>query len=76
MKYLSDLGALTLALDVTATEVEIQKLVAVAIKIYGHVDILPNNAGQLLERAVEEIRFVSAININRKWFTQMLIFSA
>jgi NADP-dependent 3-hydroxy acid dehydrogenase YdfG len=76
LKHLADLGALTLSLDVTAPDAEIQKVVAEAIKIYGHVDILFNNAGQVLEGAVEEIRFVSAFNRNRTWFMQILIFSA
>lgn len=76
LKYLADLGALALSLDVTAPNAETQKVVVEAIKIYGHIDILFNNAGRVLEGAVEEIRSVSAFNRNGTWFTQILIFSA
>jgi NAD(P)-dependent dehydrogenase (short-subunit alcohol dehydrogenase family) len=47
-------GALTLALDVTSPDAEIEKVVAQALEHYGHIDILLNNAGMLLEGAIEE----------------------
>jgi NADPH:quinone reductase-like Zn-dependent oxidoreductase len=75
LKHLADLGALALSLDVTAPEAEIEKVVAEDLKTYGHIDVLFNNAGQVLEGAVEEIRIVSTFNRNRTWFTQILIFS-
>ncbi len=58
LKDLKAMGALTLSLDVTAPESEIQKVVAQAIGAYGKIDILFNNAGVVLEGAVEECRYV------------------
>jgi hypothetical protein len=40
LKHLADLGALTLSLDVTAPDAEIEKVVAEALKTYGYIDIL------------------------------------
>lgn len=54
IEHLKALGAHTLALDVTAADTEIEKVVAEAIKLVGHIDILMNNAGVILEGAVEE----------------------
>jgi NADP-dependent 3-hydroxy acid dehydrogenase YdfG len=56
LEDLKILGALTLSLDVTDTETEIEKVVAEAIKTYGVIDILLNNAGVILEGAIEEAR--------------------
>lgn len=49
-------GALTLSLDVTDIEAAIQEVVAEAIKLYGVIDIVLNNASVILERAIEEAR--------------------
>jgi NADP-dependent 3-hydroxy acid dehydrogenase YdfG len=51
---LTSLGATTLMLDVTATDAEIEAVVAAAIKKHDHIDILVNNAGVVLEGAIEE----------------------
>jgi NADP-dependent 3-hydroxy acid dehydrogenase YdfG len=56
LEDLKILGALTLPLDVTNAEAEIEKVVAEAIKTYRVIDILLNNAGVILEGAAEEAR--------------------
>jgi NADP-dependent 3-hydroxy acid dehydrogenase YdfG len=56
LEDLKILGALTLSLDVTDAEAEIEKVAAEPIKTYGVIDILLNNAGVILEGAVEEAR--------------------
>lgn len=56
---LKALGAATLALDVTDTEENVNKTIAAAVEIYGHIDILVNNAAYILEGAIEECRYVT-----------------
>jgi NADP-dependent 3-hydroxy acid dehydrogenase YdfG len=56
LQDLKALGALTLSLDVTGPESDIEAVVAEAIKAYGAIDILLNNAGIILEGAIEEAR--------------------
>jgi NAD(P)-dependent dehydrogenase (short-subunit alcohol dehydrogenase family) len=56
MQHLEELGALTLTLDVSSPESEIQKVVDEAINAYGAIDILFNNAGVALQGQVEEVR--------------------
>ena len=57
LKTLQDLGALTLSLDVTAKDSEIEKTIAEAVEGYETIDILINNAAYILEAAVEEARY-------------------
>lgn len=52
---LKELGAATVALDVTWPEDKIENAVAESLKVYGQIDILINNAGYLLEGGVEEV---------------------
>ncbi|CEG46607.1 3-oxoacyl-(acyl-carrier-protein) reductase [Plasmopara halstedii] len=47
-------GAFPLALDVTASETELSKVIDKALSIYGTIDILVNNAAFLLGGAIEE----------------------
>lgn len=49
-------GASTLALDITAGDAMVQKVVDEALKIEGRIDILVNNAAYILQGAVEETR--------------------
>lgn len=49
-------GALVLPLQITAGDKEIDKAVTKAIDAFGSIDILINNAGYVLEGAVEEVR--------------------
>ena len=51
-------GAATLELDVTAPLSELHAVAAKAIAIYGHIDVLVNNAGYLVSGALEEITCV------------------
>ncbi|KAE8992287.1 hypothetical protein PR003_g21293 [Phytophthora rubi] len=47
-------GARALALDVTATDAELKKVISRALSFYGTIDILVNNAAFLLGGAIEE----------------------
>lgn len=49
-------GALVLSLDITAGDDEVNKVVAKVIDAFGSIDVLVNNAGYVLEGAVEEVR--------------------
>ena len=49
-------GALVLSLDITAGDAEANRAVTKAIEALGSIDILLNNAGYVLEGAVEEVR--------------------
>ena len=48
-------GASVLSLDVTASFDDIQAFAQNAIGVYGHVDIVCNNAGYVQQGAFEEI---------------------
>ena len=49
-------GAITVALDVRASDEEISKIVADIVKKTERIDILVNNAGYILAGGVEECR--------------------
>jgi NAD(P)-dependent dehydrogenase (short-subunit alcohol dehydrogenase family) len=52
---LKNAGAAVMELDVTAPEVEIKAKVVEAWSIYGHVDVLVNNAGYIDAGVFEEV---------------------
>lgn len=52
-------GAEPLILDLNASDTEIRKAGEAALKIYGHVDVLVNNAGYGVVAPVEELRYTS-----------------
>ena len=54
LNELKDKGAATLELDVTAPLNELHAVAAKAVAIYGHIDVLVNNAGYILSGALEE----------------------
>ena len=54
---LRHLGALTVSLDITASDAAIEKVVAHAVDTFGSIDILLNNAGYILEGGIEECRY-------------------
>ena len=51
---LKEKGAATLELDVTAPLSELHAVAAKAVAIYGHVDVVVNNAGYIISGALEE----------------------
>ncbi|KAF8202134.1 hypothetical protein BJ912DRAFT_1019097 [Pholiota molesta] len=60
-------GAAILELDVTAHIDELKKIAAGAIKIYGHVDVVMNNAGFVMSGSLEESTYedmVTQFNTN------------
>src|SRR3989338_4150871 len=54
IKDLKELGAKTLQLDVTADQSTLNSFAEQAINVYGHVDILINNAAYVLNGTIEE----------------------
>lgn len=52
---LKGMGAATLSLDVTAPQHVVDEIVSQAIKIYGQIDVLVNNAGYIQGAVVEEL---------------------
>ena len=51
---LKEKGAATLELDVTAPLNELHEVAAKAVAIYGHIDVVVNNAGYLIAGVLEE----------------------
>lgn len=56
LSELEQAGALVLSLDIGAGDEAVKKVVNKAIKALGSIDVLINNAGYVLEGAVEEVR--------------------
>ncbi|CAM6089591.1 unnamed protein product [Calypogeia fissa] len=54
LESLQAAGASTLALDITAGDAKVQKVVDEAVRMVGRIDILVNNAAYILQGAVEE----------------------
>ena len=73
LSKLKDSGALTLSLDITASDDVIQKVAKEAIDTYGKIDYLINNAGYILEAAVEE---ASDAEIRAQFNTNVFGYSA
>ncbi|MCJ1310875.1 hypothetical protein MMC25_004543 [Agyrium rufum] len=55
LAHLETLGAAVLELDVTWPTEMIQETIGKALEIYGHVDILINNAGYVVMQPMEEV---------------------
>jgi hypothetical protein len=55
LTHLQALGASVLDLDVTVPQPEINSIVAQAIKVYGHIDVLVNSAGYIEAGMVKEL---------------------
>ena len=51
---LKEKGAAILELDVTAPLNELHEVAAKAVAIYGHIDVVVNNAGYVISGALEE----------------------
>lgn len=58
LQHLKDAGATILELDVTAPQSELDIIVEDALKFYGGIDVLVNNAGYLEAGLVEDVRYV------------------
>jgi len=56
---LTEKGAATLELDVTAPLNELHAVAAKAVAIYGHIDVVVNNAGYLISGVLEENTYVT-----------------
>lgn len=56
---LKDAGAAILDLDVTAPQAELDAKVKEALKIYGGIDVLVNNAAYIEAALIEELEYVS-----------------
>jgi len=54
LNELKEKGAATLELDVTAPLSELHAIAAKAVAIYGHIDVVVNNAGYVITGALEE----------------------
>ena len=59
LNELKENGAETLELDVTAPLNELHAVAAKAVAIYGHIDVVVNNAGYIISGALEENTFVT-----------------
>ncbi|KUJ14445.1 putative short-chain oxidoreductase [Mollisia scopiformis] len=59
---LREKGAHLIDLDVTASKTEIEKVVNEALKVYGRVDVLVNNAGYVEMSIVEELEEEKLMN--------------
>ncbi|KAM3068319.1 hypothetical protein ACMFMG_009459 [Clarireedia jacksonii] len=67
LKSLKDAGAAVMSLDVTAAQGELDSKVHEALKIYGTIDVLVNNAGYIEAGMIEDItheRLLASLNTN------------
>ena len=58
IRHFEQAGARVLHLDVTDTQVVLNKIMAEAIEIYGRIDVLVNNAAYIATGAWEDIEYV------------------
>jgi NADP-dependent 3-hydroxy acid dehydrogenase YdfG len=57
IESLASQGAAVLELDVTHSQGDIDRIIAHAITIYGHIDVLVNNAGFVAAGSWEDLRY-------------------
>ena len=62
---LKEKGAATIELDVTAPLSELHAVAAKAVAIYGHIDVVVNNAGYIISGALEENTCVTSSGLPR-----------
>ena len=58
LAYLREAGAETLKLDVTEDQETLNSIIKDAITIYGHIDVLVNNAGNTIIGTWEDLSYV------------------
>lgn len=58
LQALKEAGAATLDLDVQAPQAELDRIIEEALKIYGGIDVLVNNAAYIEVGVLEELRRV------------------
>ncbi|KZT23765.1 NAD(P)-binding protein [Neolentinus lepideus HHB14362 ss-1] len=68
LRELEELGAYGLFLDVTSPAAELRKAVETAVAVYGRIDVLVNNAGQIMlgtleEASEEEVNRIFQVNL-------------
>jgi NADP-dependent 3-hydroxy acid dehydrogenase YdfG len=56
LSALKESGAAVFELDITAPQAELNEKAKEAWNIYGHIDVLVNNAGFIMGGLVEEIK--------------------
>ena len=56
LQHLKEAGAATLDLDVQSPQEELDRIVEEALKIYGGIDVLVNNAAYVQAGLLEELR--------------------
>lgn len=58
VKHLEQVGAVIAQLDVTDSEENIRDVVSKAIQVYGRIDVLVNNAGNIVIGTWEDLEYV------------------
>ena len=58
LQHLNDTGAAILDLDVSIPQAQLSTTIEQALKIYGGIDVLVNNAGYIESAPVEELGYV------------------
>lgn len=75
LAHLKDIGASILELDVTAFQAELDAQVKDAIAMYGHIDVLVNNAGYVHTGLIEPTTYVQILHLDRHGNYQHTILS-
>jgi len=68
---LKEKGAATLELDVTAPLTELHAVAAKAVAIYGHIDVVVNNAGYIISGVLEENTWVANSTLFPTYFAYL-----
>ena len=72
LKPLEQAGAAVLQLDVTDGQSKIQSTIRNAIRIYGRIDVLVNNAGFVTSGSWEDLQYSPAPQANKTFGAIML----
>ena len=66
LQHLETAGAFILDLDLTWTQLQIDRTIGKALGAYGGIDILINNAGYVEAGLMEEVKYVRTSSKNRE----------